>query len=608
MEVLSGYRLLSKEQQGELLGSVAEKIKSLIGAHGGSDIVVLVEYISVMLQSDKHREAIEIELEAFLQDQSRPFVKWLGEQVEALVARKDKDGSTDGAKAGASPSSPGSPRRPVAKGISRSRSPARKPKAAAKPARRPGGIAASLFGRAVRDAQRSIKTADGGATKERPPAERQEQARTKEKESPVPERSKPKLAPRSPAGRSPSDSQSRSRSRGHGYSPQPGETKATLMASPRIRGRAGALAAAVANAAASTAGGIPAGSRSLPPRPRRAQERMPPPPRPAMMHMAPVYPPEGAPLLRWGPPPLPHGGALYHGGPAPGPPPAHAPPRPGPPPPGPPPAAAPAASTSHRRGKARLAPVKQEETEDASRWHFHAPPGAGPPPRELPPALGFPLASFGPMPHQMVVDAPGYPAWTQVASLHPATLTSHPMVAVAAAAAASRAAPPPVASTVFEFQPAPAPAQPAPAPHRVTVSAPPRPRNFVPQKWRVIAAELVVSTSENMESKQVRTLHDGEIVESVGPPFTLTNGVVRLEIRHPSSAAYPNPIGWVTQDGSATGGGKNLEPGPQPVQAAMAPRTSFPQPQKGGGWKGKGSGKKGAGKSASFTNVSWKPP
>merc|ERR1712187_141011 len=132
-------------------------------------------------------------------------------------------------------------------------------------------------------------------------------------------------------------------------------------------------------------------------------------------------------------------------------------------------------------------------------------------------------------------------------------------------------------------------------------SAPPRPRNFVPQKWRVLNPDTPVNATEHLDSHEVRTLRDGEIVESVGPPFTLANGVVRLEIAHPSSAVYPNPVGWVSQDETAIGGGRCLEPGPQPLNAGVRP----PRPSYGG--KGKGYGKGSRPRAASFTNVTWRP-
>lgn len=596
MEALSGYRNLSKGQQGDLLDIISAKIESLIGAHG--DIKVLVEYITVMLQSNQSDSAIENELEAFLQDQSKEFVEWLAKQVEAMEGggKATVAGKSDAGAAADSPNSKASPRDSKTSprnAKDRSRSPAtktspRKPAAlglknlartpvAARKKRAGGGMAASLFGRAVRDAQRSVKTKDGAEDRG---------AAADHKESPPAKQSKPKLAPRSPqASGSESDSRSRSRSR----TPPPTSSRGASQLQGSPAARANSLASAVAAAAASTRS--QPGLRNLPPRPRLAPP-LPPPPRALPMHMVPGYPA-----------PLHHGGLPYHSSPVPGPPPATAPPRPGPPPPGRPAAAS---SSDARKGRARLAPVKMED-DDASRWHFSAPAGsqraAGPPPRTPPPAAYIPA---GPLPHQMVAGAPGYQAYQAPQALA-APAAAAAAVGPVSAAQAHAAPPPPVSSTVFEVRAAPVAIQPAPAAQRSgqSVSAPPRPRNFVPQKWRITTADLVVGTSENLDSKQVRTLREGEIVESVGPPFTLTNGVVRLEIRHPSSAAYPNPIGWVTQDDTATGGTKNLQPGPQPVQATMQKGTPRP-PSFGGGWrpsaKGKGRGK------ASFTNVSWRPP
>lgn len=132
------------------------------------------------------------------------------------------------------------------------------------------------------------------------------------------------------------------------------------------------------------------------------------------------------------------------------------------------------------------------------------------------------------------------------------------------------------------------------------LSAPPRPKGFVPQKWRVLCSSMV-RVGEHPESAEVRALREGEIVESVGPPLTLPNGVIRLEIAHPSSAAYPSPIGWVTFDDTAAGGSRMLEPGPQPLRpnpggfkGGWRPRSSRPfrPPRPAGG---------------SYTNMSWRP-
>lgn len=89
MQALSVYRALSKEEQQKVQKSISDKIRELLGVHG--DIAVLVEYIAVMLQSDKHRALIEQELEAFLQDQSPPFVAWLCDELEAIGRKKKEE-------------------------------------------------------------------------------------------------------------------------------------------------------------------------------------------------------------------------------------------------------------------------------------------------------------------------------------------------------------------------------------------------------------------------------------------------------------------------------------------------------------------------------------
>mmetsp|Transcript_52051 Transcript_52051/g.167475 ORF Transcript_52051/g.167475 Transcript_52051/m.167475 type:complete len:183 (-) Transcript_52051:153-701(-) len=142
-----------------------------------------------------------------------------------------------------------------------------------------------------------------------------------------------------------------------------------------------------------------------------------------------------------------------------------------------------------------------------------------------------------------------------------------------------------------------------------SLSAPPRPKGFVPQKWRVTSESLAVFATEHLDSVEVRVLAQGEIVESVGPPFTLPSGVVRLEIAHPSSAAYPSPIGWVSQDDAALGGGRCLEPGPQPVQAGLRTnRMSAPGYNGGGGWRPRSAPYRPfRPRGASFTNITWRP-
>mmetsp|Transcript_6153 Transcript_6153/g.10679 ORF Transcript_6153/g.10679 Transcript_6153/m.10679 type:complete len:439 (-) Transcript_6153:185-1501(-) len=196
-------------------------------------------------------------------------------------------------------------------------------------------------------------------------------------------------------------------------------------------------------------------------------------------------------------------------------------------------------------------PVDAEEEEEeeekspppGSKWHFRAdeppPPHAygapppypygGMPPGQPPPGYPAP-AGWYPPPH---APTPGAPA-------------SHP----AAGTAATPAAPP-----VVENAPGP------------------KPKHFTPKKWRVVHDDTVVRLSMHLDSEQVCFLRKGEIVEQIAPQYTLTNGIVRLQIRHPSSPSFPNPIGWVTLDASPAGGPKFLEAGPEPMGKGFQPRA-----------------------------------
>jgi len=120
--------------------------------------------------------------------------------------------------------------------------------------------------------------------------------------------------------------------------------------------------------------------------------------------------------------------------------------------------------------------------------------------------------------------------------------------------------PRPVAATLASG-PAPTP-QPSPA----------HPRQFIPVKWRVTRKDTVVREKEVINSAKVRILQAGEIVEQVSEAITLKSGVVRMQIRHPSSPQFPKPIGWVTQDATAIGGPKLFELGPQ---SAVPPSESL---------------------------------
>ncbi|CAE7422423.1 CPK2 [Symbiodinium natans] len=114
-------------------------------------------------------------------------------------------------------------------------------------------------------------------------------------------------------------------------------------------------------------------------------------------------------------------------------------------------------------------------------------------------------------------------------------------------------------------------------PHAATQA----PQYFTPKKWKVVRGNTVVRKSERLDSEEVQKLQEGEIVEQVAPAFTTENGIIRVQIRHPSSPLFPKPIGWVTQDATAAGGPKFLEPGPEPMQRAQ-PHS---QPATTPGWR-----------------------
>jgi len=192
----------------------------------------------------------------------------------------------------------------------------------------------------------------------------------------------------------------------------------------------------------------------------------------------------------------------------------------------------------------------------------------------------------------------------QTAAAAPAALAAAPAATLAPAPAPAPAAPQPPPDTRWAFRAEPAPAANAspfswqaspPAPHagppHAAISpfahpseprAPERPRRFPVKKWRVARANTVVRATEHLHSEEIQMLQEGEIVEQVAPPFKLKNGIVRLQIRHPSSPQFPNPIGWVTQDATAAGGPKFLEPGPEPMQKpAWRPPSAATAPPPG---------------------------
>ena len=122
--------------------------------------------------------------------------------------------------------------------------------------------------------------------------------------------------------------------------------------------------------------------------------------------------------------------------------------------------------------------------------------------------------------------------------------------------------------------------QTSPYPSRMPHAPVAAPQYFTPKKWKVARGNTVVRKSERLDSEEVQKLQEGEIVEQVAPAFTTENGIIRVQIRHPSSPLFPKPIGWVTQDATAAGGPKFLEPGPEPMQRTQ-PATAPGPP----GWR-----------------------
>ncbi|CAK9085833.1 Calcium-dependent protein kinase 2 [Durusdinium trenchii] len=138
---------------------------------------------------------------------------------------------------------------------------------------------------------------------------------------------------------------------------------------------------------------------------------------------------------------------------------------------------------------------------------------------------------------------------------------------------------------------------------------------------------LALGLSAPFALQEVQKLQEGEIVEQVmpgaallfsgepakkqsevAPAFTTENGIVRVQIRHPSSPLFPKPIGWVTQDASAAGGPTFLEPGPEPMKmqgaAPAAPGAPGWRPSP---WRPRVPPPRPFGRPSSFQNISWTP-
>lgn len=282
------------------------------------------------------------------------------------------------------------------------------------------------------------------------------------------------------------------------------------------------------------------------------------------------------------------------------------PPRPRRPAAGAVPPARPAVAPAIGRRTAALAAALLAEArggDPSGRWHFKAAGAAvGSPKVRLREVAQLPAAAPAPLPAMMAatVVGPAYmlrPVPGVAAAMRPAAVAS-PMATAAAAMVPAMMLP--AAAAV----PGGGPGFPRPQ------SSPLR-RNFAPQKWRVAVENLGVFATERLDSTVVRSLSTGEIVESVGPPVTLPNGVVRVEIAHPSSAAYPNPIGWVSHDDTSVGGGRCLDVGPQPVGSRSGNKFAAPgygYHGGGGGWRPRASPYRPyRPRGPSFGNLTWRP-
>jgi len=623
-QVLSTYGLLGKEQQGQLQAIITQKIGGLIGVHG--DIAVLVEYIHVMLQSEKNGELIEQELEAFLQEKSKPFVAWLGKQLEEVAAASAKS------KAEAAPSE-----RPAAgsdipgdqpdigekTGSASTRHKAREHKKSgatgslrsskrdATGSRRSGGVLGNLLGKAMHDAQRSSTT--GGELAESGPSTK------KSKEAKRPRIAQDSAAHQVLMRASADTSRSQMRSaRLVSKSTRTAEMAASTLstaADANTRGRSRSrsrkaqkrLAAVIKRVAHQNSGRASRGTKSGPAR----WQAQPSEDDGSSEAEEEEEDSEGAAAQGVGQ-------TSSRNKPA-----------------------AVLSEAQEFRGRSSVAAAAVAAAAHSTR--AGSPPRRGgspqafcpPPARPRRPKSSRSALSAAANPPVAGAHDPGAArnCWRQESSPPPrrGAAVLAPAKSEADSAAASRwhfqAAPqdlfvPPTwapASTVLT--PAPAPVSHAagftapavavqPAPPR-PVSTRPRPKGFVPQKWRVACEALAVSQTEFLDSAEVRVLKQGEIVESVGPAFSLPNGVVRVAIAHPSSAAYPNPIGWVSQDETAVGGTRNIEPGPQPLQASQ--RNSLrPSGPYGGGWRPRPAYRPPYSGGTSyrpraFTNMTWRP-
>lgn len=497
------YSKLSNEQQQDFGKVVIDKLRTLIGGYG--ELNVLAEYIGVMLQSSRPPEQIQSELEAFLQEQSRPFTTWLMDQL-AKCTGEDPAAQADASKGEA------------------------------------------LLLRAVRDARQgnaaSAAANEGGD-------------RVKRRDRTTGERER----------RSSRHREKRSHAAGatavavdeHPTSSRLGSENLRSRSRQRQRRRHRATGGSRTDEALREISGGSAASREQ--AERKAVLT------PNVQFLRDAYHQKDVILQ------------------------------------------AKDDETGHSSSQARQAPVAPPPD---GRWQYRADP------------MTQARLEQAPAPAAMLSPAP--PAGVLAHSPMPVHQNHH--------------APSPAAATAAVYGPPPGVVHGGPtgmtrsaeAQHMPPPTTTSRPKHFPPKKWRVVRANTMVRATEHLSSEEVQVLQEGEIVEQVAPSFKMKNGIIRIQIRHPASPLFPEPIGWVTQDATGAGGPRFLEPGPEPMTKGWRPPSTtwsyspVDGGHVGGGWRPRGprgppAGTNGglapgaAGKGAAqaprgpygFQNMTWKP-
>mmetsp|Transcript_10096 Transcript_10096/g.19485 ORF Transcript_10096/g.19485 Transcript_10096/m.19485 type:complete len:523 (+) Transcript_10096:169-1737(+) len=245
----------------------------------------------------------------------------------------------------------------------------------------------------------------------------------------------------------------------------------------------------------------------------------------------------------------------------------------------------------------------QYRADPMTQARFEQPPAPAAMLSPAPPAGG--VMAHGPMPVHQNHHMPSPPAATVTAAAYgppPGMVHSGP-TAINRSAEAQHMPPPPTTTS--------------------------RPKYFPPKKWRVVRANTMVRATEHLSSEEVQVLQEGEIVEQIAPSFKMKNGIIRIQIRHPASPLFPEPVGWVTQDATSAGGPRFLEPGPEPMTRGWRPPASTwnysPASAPASGWRPRGppagpsgglapgAAPRGAASHAAqrgpygFQNMTWKP-